>query len=90
LLHVRGIGKIDHPNYERFGPDNKLGRPALLMSDEMVNTAKEFPAYREIEIEPDKPPREGAVGECHALDAVRYMAYGSTRAFKGESTKVRV
>jgi hypothetical protein len=90
LLHVRGVGKIDHPNYERFGPDNKLGRPALLMSDQMVNGIKEFPAYREIEIEPDKPPREGAVGEAHFLDTVRYMAYGSTRAFKGESTKVRV
>jgi hypothetical protein len=89
LLHIRGVGKLDHPNVERFGPDNKLGRPSLFMSERCVNTNKEFPAYREIEIEPDKPPREGAVGEAHGLDGVRYCTFGSQRVQRPEGTRMR-
>jgi len=68
-LGIHGVGKLDHPGHP---PGNKLGRPGLLLSEKMVNTIEEFQSYREIEIDPDKPPREGAVGECHALDSVRY------------------
>jgi hypothetical protein len=89
LLHIRGVGKLDHPNIERFGPDNKKGRPSLFMSERCVNTNKEFPAYREIEIEPDKPPREGAVGEAHGLDGVRYCTFGSQRVQRPEGTRMR-
>ncbi len=86
LLHLRGIGKLDHPAHP-IG--NGLGKPSLFVSERCVNIIREFPAYREIEVDgTDKPPREGATGECHSLDAIRYMAYGTLKTYEVESTRV--
>lgn len=62
----------------RFGVDHPVhgavGCPRLLVSDRCTNLISEMGSYIQKEVRPGQPLREGAQGEDHGIDAVRYIA----------------
>jgi hypothetical protein len=75
-LLVRRSG-LDHPNPAYGGYGNAIGAPRFYMSDQCVNLAREMKNLRDAyDPEDDKPPKDGeTIGDNHACDANRYMAF---------------
>lgn len=79
LLDLRGVGQLNHPGFPK---GNRLGRPGLLLTEQMENTINEFRSYRDEDQKSDRPPSERAVGEDHTLDAVRYDVMGFRKKYE--------
>jgi hypothetical protein len=73
------VRKIDHPAWPE---GNKAGGSRVYISDRVAPLIKEIVNWKQIPIEAGKPIREGAVGECHAIDTWRYQALGERMVFE--------
>lgn len=67
--------EVPHPHL-----GDEFGCPRFLVAERCKELIREIPAYRQLEPKPGKGPAEGAMGDDHAIDAVRYAAWCSQKA----------
>ncbi|MCU0292537.1 MAG: hypothetical protein MUF10_11220 [Thermoanaerobaculaceae bacterium] len=71
---------VPHPHVVDAAGRPVMGAPRLYVSDRCVHLRQELGAYTQRKVLPGQPPREGAEGDDHAIDALRY---GVNHLFRG-------